>query len=60
MPQLIVVGSNNQLFTSYTTTSLNTLRKNPFKNITGKGKNAGEQDFPSPQCFLLFQQQISV
>ena len=33
-----------------------TLRKKQFKNIVGKGENAGNQDFLSlPPYFLIFQ-----
>ena len=38
-----------------------TLKKKPFKNIVGKGVNAGNQHFLLfPQCFLPFPKQISI
>ena len=38
---------------------LTTLRKKPFKNIVGKGENAGNQHFHLfPQCFLPFPKQM--
>ena len=37
-----------------------TLGKNPFKNIEGKGENAGNQHFLLfPQCFHAYHSQIS-
>ena len=45
---------------SHTIAILMTLRKKPFENNVGKGKNAGNQHFLLfPQCFLLFPKQIS-
>ena len=40
---------------------LTTLKKKAFKNIVGKGENAGNQHFLFfPQCFLTFSKRISV
>ena len=40
---------------------LTTLRKKPFKNIVGKGENAGNQHFLLfPACFLPFPNQFSI
>ena len=54
--------SNETTLTPYNTIpTLTTLGMKPFKNIVGKGENAGNQHFPLfPQCFIPFPKQISI